>query len=229
MKTLGLVGGTSWTSTAEYYRYLNEAVAARLGGLHSARLVLASIDFAELEQAMRLDDRPGAEAILAGAARQLERAGADGVMLCSNLIHRYHDAVAEAVGIPILHIGDAVAGAVKDAGYDTVALLGARPLMEEAFYRDRIRERGGVAVLTPDQPDRDYIHAAIFERMCRNVYTDEDREKFLAILDGLKARGAQCALLCCTELPILLPKGPLPLLSSTLVHSRYGTDWALLV
>lgn len=227
MKTLGLLGGTSWTSTVDYYRFLNEEVAARLGGLHSARLVLASIDFAELEQAMRADDRPGAQRILADAARQLERAGAQALMLCSNLIHRYHDAVAEAIAVPILHIGDAVAEAVKAAGYAAVALLGARPLMEEAFYRDRIREKAGVEVLTPDQPDRDYIHAAIFERMCRNVYTDDDRAKFVAILEGLKTRGAQAALLCCTELPILLPKGPLPLLSSTLVHSRYGANWAL--
>lgn len=227
MKTLGLLGGTSWTSTVDYYRFLNEEVAARLGGLHSARLVLASIDFAELEQAMRADDRPGAQRILADAARQLERAGAQALMLCSNLIHRYHDAVAEAIAVPILHIGDAVAEAVKAAGYAAVALLGARPLMEEAFYRDRIREKAGVEVLTPDQPDRDYIHAAIFERLCRNVYTDDDRAKFVAILEGLKARGAQVALLCCTELPILLPKGPLPLLSSTLVHSRYGANWAL--
>ena len=227
MKTLGLLGGTSWTSTVEYYRFLNEEVAARLGGLHSARLTLASIDFAELEQAMRADDRPGAEAILIGAARQLERAGADGVMLCSNLLHRYHDAVAQAIGVPILHIGDAVAGAVRDAGYAAVALLGARPLMEEAFYRDRIQDKAGVTVLTPDQPDREYINAAIFERMCRNVYTDEDRAKFIAILESLKDRGAQAALLCCTELPILLPTGPLPLLSSTLVHSRYGANWAL--
>ncbi len=227
MKTLGLLGGTSWTSTVEYYRFLNEEVAARLGGLHSAKLMLASIDFAELEQAMRADDRPGAEAILMGAARQLERAGADGVMLCSNLIHRYHDAVAGALSIPILHIGDAVAEAVRDAGYAAVALLGARPLMEEAFYRDRIQDKAGVTVLTPDQPDREYINAAIFERMCRNVYTDDDRARFVAILEGLKARGAQAALLCCTELPILLPQGPLPLLSSTLVHSRYGANWAL--
>lgn len=227
MKTLGLIGGTSWTSTVDYYRFLNEAVAQRLGGLHSAKLVLASIDFAELEAAMRVDDRPKAEAILADAACRLERAGAHAVMLCSNLIHRYHDAVAAKIAVPILHIGDAVAAAVAQAGYDAVALLGARPLMEEAFYRDRIRDKGGVTVLTPGPDDRRYIHEAIFGRMCRNVYTDEDRARFGAILEEMRDRGAQCALLCCTELPILLPTGPLPLLSSTLVHSRYGANWAL--
>jgi aspartate racemase len=227
MKTLGLLGGTSWTSTVEYYRLINETVATRLGGLHSAKLVLASIDFADLELAMRLDDRPQAESILIGAAGQLARAGADGIMLCSNLIHRYYEAVAASVDVPCLHIGDAIAAELRRCGYATAALLGTRPLMEEAFFSDRIRQQADVTILTPEAPDRQELHTAIFERMCRNIYTDQDRARLTAMIQAMQAEGAQCALLCCTELPILLPQGPLPLVSSTLVHSRYGVDWAL--
>ena len=227
MKTLGLIGGTSWTSTVEYYRYINEEVGRRCGGLHSAKLVLASIDFAELAEAMRNDAPRTAERILLHAAGQLTRACVDGIVLCSNLIHRYIPALEAAVNVPILHICDALSEAVRQQGYATVALLGTRPTMEEEFYRARIRKQCGVDILIPDEADRDYIHAAIFERMCRNVYTDEDRARFSDIIDGLKAQGAQGVLLACTELPVLLAGASLPLFDSTAIHSRYAVSWAL--
>lgn len=227
MKTIGLVGGTSWTSTAEYYRMINEEVSKRRGGLHSAKLVLASIDFAEFALALQNDDRSGAQRLLVDAANQLQRAGVDCVMLCSNLVHKFYDAVAASVDVPCLHIGDAIAAEIACRGYDTAALIGTKPLMEEAFFSDRIREKTDVAIRTPSADDREYIHTAIFERMCRNRFTDEDRARLTGMLEDMRADGARCALLCCTELPILLPTGPLPLLNSTLIHSRYGVNWAL--
>jgi aspartate racemase len=227
MKTIGLIGGTSWTSTIEYYRYINEETARRLGGLHSAKLVLASIDFAELAAAMHADQWDEVGNILKDAARRLSAAGVDGILLCSNLVHKLFDVVSACVPVPFLHIGDALAAEIVARQYRTVALLGTRPTMAEVFYRERIAAKSGAAILVPSPEDMDFIDTAIFERMCRNRYTDEDRARITGIIGGLKDRGAQCVLLCCTELPVLLTEAPLPLVNSTLLHSLYAVAWAL--
>jgi len=227
MKTLGLIGGTSWTSTVEYYRFINEEVGRRRGGLHSAKLLLASIDFAELEEAMRNNKPHMAERILLHAAGQLTRACVDGIMLCSNLIHRYYPALEAAVNIPILHICDALSAGITRQQYRKVALLGTRATMEEDFYRSRILEQCGVDIIVPDEQDRAYIHTAIFERMCRNIYTNEDRIRISGMIDSLKEQGAQGVMLSCTELPVLLSEASLPLLDSTRIHSHYAVAWAL--
>jgi aspartate racemase len=227
MKTIGLIGGTSWTSTIEYYRLLNEEVAQRLGGLHCARMVIYNVEFADLEGAMHSGRWDDAAAILSGAADKLQAAGAEAIVMCSNLIHRMADKVEATVPLPLLHLGDALAAEVKTRGYKKVALLGAWQTMQEDFYRSRITAKSGAEVLIPGDGDCRYIDTAIFSRMCRNVYTGEDRARFIAIIADLKAQGAEAVLLACTELPVLLSEAPLPLLSSIEMHCHYAVDWAL--
>lgn len=227
MKTIGLIGGTSWTSTIEYYRILNQEVARRLGGLHCARMVIFNVEFAELEGAMHSGRWDDAAAILSGAAGKLHAAGADAILMCSNLIHRMADKVEAAVPTPLLHLGDALAAEVKARGYKKVALLGAWHTMNEDFYRSRIAAKSGAEVLIPNDEDCRYIDTAIFSRMCRDIYTEDDRARFLSIIADLKARGAEGVLLACTELPVLLQDAPLPLLSSIDLHCRYAIDWAM--
>lgn len=172
----------------------------------------------------RWDD---AAAILKNAAGRLHAAGADAILMCSNLIHRMADTVEASVPVPLLHLGDALAAEVKTRGYKKVALLGAWHTMNEDFYRSRIAAKSGAEVLIPSDEDCRYIDTAIFSRMCRDVYTDEDRARFIAIIEDLKARGAEGVLLACTELPVLLSTAPLPLLSSIDVHCLYAVDWAM--
>jgi aspartate racemase len=227
LKTIGLIGGTSWTSTIEYYRYINEAVAGRLGGLHSAKMVLANVDFYYLEEAMRNNKWDVAASILKREAVRLHAAGVDCILMCSNLIHKMFDEVQASVPVPLLHIGDALAEEIKARQYKCVALLGAKPTMEDSFYAARIHAGSGAQVLVPSPEDRDYMHTAIFGRMCCNVYTDGDRARFRDIIDELKKRGAEGVILGCTELPILLTESSLPLLNSTFIHCKRAVDWAL--
>ncbi|MDD3371045.1 MAG: amino acid racemase [Alphaproteobacteria bacterium] len=227
MKKIGLIGGTSWTSTVDYYRYINKETGRRLGGLHSAKMAIVSIDFAELEAAMHSDRWSDATAIIADAAGDLNKMGVSVVLLCSNLLHRMHADIEKVSYAPVLHIGDAIAAEIGERGYAKVALLGARPTMEEDFYKARIREKSGAEILIPDAEDRAYIDDAIFKRMCRDIYTDEDRTKICGIIDTLRERGAQAVILGCTELPVLLQEASLPLLNSTQIHSYRAVDEAL--
>ena len=227
MKTIGLIGGTSWTSTIEYYRVLNQEVAKRLGGLNCCKMVIYNVQFAELEGAMHADRWDDAAEILRDAARRLHASGADGVLMCSNLIHRMYDHVQAAVPVPVLHLGDALAAEIRAKDYKKVALLGARHTMQESFYRGRIAEKSGAEILIPNDDECRYIDTAIFSRMCANVYTDEDRAAFLTIIGRLQAQGAEAVILGCTELPVLLPQTPIPQLSSTDLHCLYAVDWAM--
>lgn len=227
MKTIGLIGGTSWTSTIEYYRVLNQEVARRLGGLNCCKMVIYNVQFAELEGAMHSDRWDDAAAILCDAATRLSASGADAVLMCSNLIHRMYDKVQGAVDVPVLHLGDALAAEIKRRGYKKAALLGARHTMQENFYRGRIAEKSGAEILIPTDAECRYIDTAIFSRMCANIYTEEDRAEFLAIIGRLKDQGAEAVLLACTELPVLLTQSPLPLLSSIDLHCLYAVDWAM--
>ncbi len=227
MKTIGLIGGTSWTSTIEYYRVLNEEVARRLGGLNCCKMVIYNVQFAELEGAMHAGRWNDAAAILSDAAKRLHTSGAEAVLMCSNLIHRMYDKVQAAVPVPVLHLGDALAAEIKAKGYRKVALLGARETMQEPFYRGRIAEKSGADILIPNEEECSYIDTAIFSRMCCNHYTEEDRAAFVAIIERLKAEGAEAVILGCTELPVLLPQTPLPEISSTALHCLYAVDWAM--
>jgi aspartate racemase len=228
MKTLGLIGGMSWESTVPYYRILNERVRERLGGLHSAKLVMHSVDFAQIEVLQRADDWETAGAVLAEAAHGLRAAGADAIVLCTNTMHLVAPAIEAAVDIPLLHIADATAARIRVAGLDSVALLGTRFTMERDFYRARI-EAAGIAVLTPDAADRGIVHRVIYDELCLGRILDGSRDAYRAIIAGLVARGAQGAILGCTEIGLLIGEddAPVPLFDTARIHAEAAADWAL--
>jgi aspartate racemase len=228
MRTLGLIGGTTWHSTVEYYRAINEQVAARLGGLSSARLLLYSVNFAEFQPpADPAGWQPIANAF-GDIARRLEQAGAECVMLCANTGHIVAEDLQARIGVPLLHIADATAGAVAAARLERVALLGTRPTMEHTFFTSRLRKHG-IETLVPDEADRAFIHASIFGELARGVFTPETRARYLGVIHGLVARGAQGAILGCTEIPILLRGAscPVPTFDTMELHVKMAVEFAL--
>lgn len=228
MKTIGLLGGMSWESTLPYYRHINEAVRERLGGLHSARLVLYSLDFHEIEALQRQGDWAAAGTLLADAARRLESAGADFLLLCTNTMHKVADAIEAASALPLLHIADPTAAAIQAAGLQRVGLLGTRFTMEQAFMRDRLAARG-IECVVPDEPGRVEVHRVIFEELCRGVVRDDSRQKLIALVRELAAQGAQGVILGCTELTMILQPGDLglPLFDTTELHAMAAVDFSL--
>ena len=236
MKVLGLLGGMSWESTVPYYRIINQEVNRRLGGLHSARIVLHSVDFAEIERLQHEDDWGQAARILIGAARGLERAGAEGLVICTNTMHRIYDEIDEAFRIPVLHIADATAEAILEAGRSapsgeikSVGLLGTRFTMEADFYHDRLRELHDIDVLTPGQDDRELVHRVIYEELCLGVVQNDSRAEFVRIIDGLVSRGAQGIILGCTEISMLVRPDDVtvPAFDTMEIHALKAADWAL--
>jgi len=228
MKTIGLIGGMSWESTIPYYRLINEAVRERLGGLHSARLVLHSVDFAEIEQLQRAGEWDAAGAILAQAARGLEAAGAELLLIGANTMHKVAPAVAATVRIPLLHVADATAAAVKAAGLDTVGLLGTRFTMEQAFYVERLQQHG-LTVIVPEADARALVHRVIYEELCRGRILDASRAAYREVMAALVAQGAQGIVLGCTEIALLVDAGDasVPLFDTTRLHAIAAVDWAL--
>lgn len=228
MKTLGLIGDMSWESTATYYRLLNEHAKAALGGLHSARLVLVSVDFAEVEALQACGDWDAAGALLARACRQLEAAGADAVVLCTNTMHKVAPAMQAATDLPFLHIGDATAAAIQAAGLDCVGLLGTRFTMEQDFYRARLEARG-IRVLVPEADDRATVHRIIYDELCLGDIRPASRAAYLDIIGRLAAAGARGVVLGCTEIPLLVSTADtaLPLFDTTALHARFAADFAL--
>lgn len=229
MKTIGLIGGLSWESTASYYRLINEAVKQRLGGFHSARLVLYSVDFHDIEQLQVADKWDEAGVVLADAARALQSAGADALLICANTMHKVVPAIESAVDIPILHIADATAAAVKHAGIRTVGLLGTRYTMEQPFYTDRLEQAHGLKVLTPSQSERDQVHRVIFEELCQGRINPESREAYRRIIAGLLDQGAEGVILGCTEISMLIgpQDAPVSLFDTTALHAEQAVAWAL--
>ena len=229
MKTIGLLGGMSWESTAVYYQLLNCAVRDRLGGLHSARVVLHSFDFAEIVSLQRNADWDEAARVLGEAARGLERAGADVLAICTNTMHKLVPEVQEAVSVPLLHIADATREAVLREGLDCVGLLGTRYTMEQEFLRRRLAADGGPRVLVPDCEAMDVVHDVIFSELCAGQVHDASRETLLRVIDGLAARGAQGIVLGCTELMLLLKPEhcALPLFDTAALHVAALADFAL--
>ncbi len=230
MRTIGLIAGMSWESSAEYYRILNEEVARRLGGLHSAKIVMISIDFARLEAQQTSNRWDEAAADLAQAARQLERAGAECVLICANTMHKAAPAVQTAVGIPLLHIADAAGERARAAGLSKVALLGTRYTMEEGFLKDRLSERFGLEVLIPGKIERDLIHRVIFEELVLGRILPKSKATYLRIIDDLAAQGAQGIILGCTEIGLLIQQSDrpdVPFFDTVRVHAEAAVDWAL--
>ncbi len=228
MKIVGLIGGLSWESTIPYYRYINEAVKARRGGLHSARIVLYSVDFQEIEELQRESRWDEAGRILAAAAVSLERAGAECIVLCTNTMHIVAPAIEAAVSIPLLHIADATAAAVKGDGIKTVGLLGTRFTMEEDFYTGRLRDLHGLEVLVPGESERGEVHRVIYEELCLGRILESSRDRFREIIDRLTERGAQGIVFGCTEISLLLNPASLsvPGFDTTKLHALYAESFA---
>lgn len=230
MKVIGLLGGMSWESTLPYYRLINETVRARLGGLHSAKLVLYSVDFHEIERLQQAADWEAAGDLLADAARSLQSAGADFIVLCTNTMHKVASRIESAVTIPLFHIADPTAIEIKAAGFTKVGLLGTRFTMEQDFYRDRLRERHGLGVLIPEPEDRDIVHRIIYEELCLGQVLPESRARYRRVMAALVADGAQAIILGCTEISLLVDQSDatVPLFDTTRVHACKAAEWALL-
>lgn len=229
MKTIGLIGGMSWESTALYYRQINEAVRQRLGGLHSAKIILWSVDFDGIAALQRAGDWAAAGEQLAQAARALEAAGTDFLLLCTNTMHKVAPAIEAAVRIPLLHIADPTAQAIQSAGFSTVGLLGTRFTMEQPFYVDRLQHHG-LQVLLPDAPDRDTVHRVIFEELCLGQISTASRQHYQRIMSKLVAQGAQAIILGCTEITLLVSadNASVPLFDTPALHAQAAADFALL-
>ena len=229
MRQLGILGGMSWESTASYYRLLNRGVRQRLGGLHSAPLLLHSVDFAEIAALQKRGDWIAAGRQLALAAQGLERAGVGALLLATNTMHKVAPAIAAAVDIPLLHIGDAVGLALQRQGVKRAALLGTRFTMQEDFYRQRLAERFAIQVLLPNDQQMAEIDRVIFAELCQGVFQASARAFYLDCLEQLREQGAEVAILGCTEIGLLLDgiKAALPLLDSTELHVAMGLEWLL--
>jgi aspartate racemase len=229
MRTIGLIGGMSWESSAQYYRIINQAVRARLGGVHSAKSLMLSVDFGEIERLQHDGDWPALTAVMIDAARALERGGADGLLICTNTMHRMADEVAASVSIPLLHIADPTARAIKAAGYRRVGLLGTAFTMEQDFYKGRLARAFGLEVLIPDDADRAVAHDIIYRELVAGEVKPASRAAYRAIIARLVARGAQAIILGCTEIMLLVTQedSAAPLFDTTTLHALAAVDWAL--
>ena len=228
MQTIGLLGGMSWESTVTYYQIINQAVKERLGGLHSARCILYSVEFDEIERCQSSGDWARSGEILAQAAQALERAGADFILICTNTMHKVYNQVQAAVSIPILHIADLTLAALRAQGIRRVALLGTAYTMEQDFYKRRLTE-GGLEVLIPGESDRREINRVIFQELCRGILSPDSRALFLRVLEDLRSAGAEGAILGCTEIGLLIGQGDtsLPLFDTTQIHAQAAAALAL--
>jgi|TARA_R110001599_G_scaffold19524_3_gene74694 aspartate racemase len=229
MRVIGVLGGMSWESTQGYYRALNDGVKAALGGLHSAKIVLISVDFAEIEAMQQQGDWEAAGELLASAAQRVECAGADCLLIATNTMHKVAPAVERAITIPLLHIADATAEQLQADGIRRVGLLGTRFTMEQDFYIGRLEERFGIEVVVPHQAERDIVHRVIFAELCQGRVDDVSRQRYLTIIDSLYAQGAQAVILGCTEIAMLVSQQdtPVPLYDTTALHAQKAVAWAL--
>ena len=230
MKTIGLIGGMSWESSLEYYRIINEEVKARLGGLHSAKCVMLSVDFAEIETLQREGRWEESGHVLADAALRLERAGAGLIILCTNTMHKVADAIEAQIHIPFLHIADAAAERIKAAGLHTIGLLGTRFTMEEDFYRTRLIEKHGLTIIIPDTAGREIVHRVIYDELVLGKVNPVSKQAYLDIIAGLVTAGAEGIILGCTEIGLLVhPEDtPVPLFDTTRIHAIAAVEAALI-
>jgi aspartate racemase len=229
MKTIGLLGGMSWESTLEYYRIINNSVKARLGGSHSAQCLLYSVDFSEIEALQHAGEWETLTQAMIAAVKRLERGGADCLVICTNTMHRMADEVQASTKLPLLHIADATASAVKAQGLGTVGLLGTRFTMEGDFYRGKLERQHGLQVLVPDQAGMDAVHRIIYDELVQGVIREASRQLYLEVIADLQARGAQGVVLGCTEIPLLVRQTDvtIPVFDTTTIHAQAAVDWAL--
>ena len=228
MKIIGLIGGMSWESTIPYYRHINEAVKARRGGLHSAKLILYSVDFQEIAELQQEANWQEAGRILAEAAQSLEKAGAECIVLCTNTMHKVAPAIEQSISIPLLHIADATAESIKREGLKKIALLGTSFTMEQDFYKGRLTNNHGLEVLIPNESDRKEIHRVIYDELCLGKIKDDSRQAYLQIIDRLIGQGAEGIIFGCTEISLLLDPAqlPVPAFDTTKLHALYAESFA---
>ena len=228
MKTIGLIGGMSWESTITYYQLLNEAAKDRLGGLHSAKILLYSVDFFEIEALMSRGEWDRAAELLGGIAKRLEQAGADCVLICTNTLHKVAPQVQSQITVPLLHIAEAAAEALLARGVTRVGLLGTKYTMTQEFYRDKLVARG-VEVIIPEGDEIELVNRVIFDELCLGIVKDDSRAAYLSVIENLKSRGAEAILLGCMELGLIVSQEDvsLPLFDTTLIHAKAAADFAL--
>ena len=228
MKTIGMIGGMSWESTITYYQIINSVIKEKLGGLHSAKCILYSVDFDEIEKCQSIGDWEKSAEILTAIAQRLEAAGADFIVICTNTMHKVADQIQTRINIPILHIAEATASALLADGQAKVALLGTRYTMEQAFYKNVLMQQG-IEVLIPDEADRLRVNHVIYEELCQGNINPESRQEFLRIIDALRDSGAQAVILGCTEIGLLVRQSDttVPLYDTTMIHAREAAAFAL--
>lgn len=229
MKTIGLIGGMSWESTALYYHDLNQGIKQALGGLHSARVLLYSVDFDPVEALQAKGDWAGLAQVMIDAAQRLERGGADGLMICTNTMHKLADEVEAAVNIPLLHIADATAAALAHDKITKTGLLGTAYTMEQAFYKDRLTEKFGLDVIVPDETDRQTVHSVIYDELCHGRVLAQSKSDYVTIAQRLAEKGARGIILGCTEIGMLLDPADvdIPLYDTTKIHAATAVRWML--
>lgn len=229
MKTIGLLGGMSWESTIPYYRLINEGIKQRLGGLHSAQVLLHSVDFHEIELCQTRGEWEKAGDILARAALGLEQAGAEGIVLCTNTMHKVADIIEQLCSLPFLHIADATGRAIANAGMNRVALLGTRYTMEQDFYRGRLAQQFAIECLTPEADDRARINQIIFDELCLGTFSEASRHYYLQVIEQLAVQGAQGVIFGCTEIGLLVPpeRSALPVFDTAAIHAEDAVEFML--
>jgi len=228
MKTIGMIGGTGWVSTAQYYRLINEETNMRLGGLNSAKIILQSLNYAEIDKLNRADDNEGVYKLVLDAAKKLSAASVDCLILCANTLHQYVDDLQEEIDLPIVHIADAAAVEIKKHNLNKIGLLGTRATMEMDFYTKKLND-AGIESLVPGKPDREFIHNAIMSELLKQNFRKETKEKFLNIINELEQKGAQGIVLGCTEIPLLIKQEDthLPAFNTLELHAKAAVEFAL--
>ena len=229
MKTIGVLGGMSWQSSKFYYEYLNSLVSEQLGGNHSAKVLMSSVNFSEVERFFSLDDWEGLGEMMAEEAKKLEQIGADCLILATNTVHLVSDAIRQAINIPFLHLTEVVGQSIKDQGLSKVALLGTQFTMEKGFYVDILRTKYNIKTILPNTEERHYLQQLIFNELVKGKFTQNARDNCLTIIQRLRNDGAQGVILGCTEFPILMPEGTIdiPSFDTTLLHAKAAIDFAL--
>ncbi|MEM7131686.1 MAG: aspartate/glutamate racemase family protein [Chloroflexota bacterium] len=229
MKMIGLLGGMSWESTELYYRLINQGIKRQLGGLHSAKIALVSVDFHEIETMQHEGDWEGAGHVLAQAAKQVDAAGADFLLICTNTMHKVAPQVEAAIQIPLLHLADATAERIKAAGHQTIGLLGTAFTMEQDFYKGRLSDKHGLQVIVPEAEDRATIHRIIYDELCLGIVKHESRVEYLCIMDKLAQAGAEAIIEGCTEIVLLVQQKhtTIPLFDTTTIHAEAAVARAL--
>ncbi len=228
MKTLGLIGGTGWLSTVDYYRFINEEINKRLGGLNFGKILIYSFNYGEIDALNKKNDLEGVYALILNASKKLIEIGAEGIVLCANTLHMFADKLEKEITFPLVHIGDATAEEIKRNNLSKVGLLGTKYTMEMDFYTSRLAKEN-IEAIVPEKDDRDFMHSAIMNELLKEIFKKESKDRFLDIIEKLKNKGAQGIVLGCTEIPLIIKPEDvdIPVYNTTFIHSKAAVDFAL--